>query len=1285
MDFCFQVVITEVSDGLLRFPIDLQNRNPKDPPFKAIALFDTGANCNIINTKFSVYLGKESATHQPAKRIKFANKSKSEMCCTVILKFEIEYHDQRCQFEAEFLVCELVEDVIFGRGLLDATGLLHLIITENTSPNPFESDCSANNVVIDHLDDKDGEDGDEDIAQLPPPNLPPAFSNDTVDIWAGFAEQYGLDVEGLFRVTAWAATGSDIKIGDILNRIEDIKILMKDSDVVMIEKSDLIVERPAHKDAPYPEVNKAVYTIMNAFNIVWDKRRLGLAKFRGLKITLNRETFRSRKIKPQNLNPMMQGALSKELSVFMNAGLLSTVSKDDLESGEMVVSPMDIIPKPTPGKFRIITDCNRSGLNDACEVINYPAPNAEEHIDHVCGKDLISICDALSFFWQLALHPESRKYCCVLTMLGILCYHCVPQGLNNAATHCAQVVDETLIDELIKILWKAYLDDFGNGVNFRALEKEKYWDFLISILVFHMWALRYNVRFAPEHAHFGFTAVEFLGHRCSKAGKEISESRTMALKTLVCEHSKQGVGHFLGCFVFIAKFIPHFAELAAPLYNLLKKGIRIDQAWSSECDAAVEDLKHCIDVAPILRVVDWLIPLVLRTDGSGIAVGGCLFQIIDLLEKVVAYGSKKLSKSQLQWAAVQIECYAIITMIRKWKSMMQGHPYIVLEIDAQNLIWARSSTNDMIRRWMFEIDNLLKIAKIKHIQGITNDPPDSLSRCFSWEVWNDRNLASHIPSDSFEVCNCTVVCCGSQAEEHEQGEEPIHLLGRYHSDIDVVMTTQICDLIALAHNDEIGHAGVSGTMLVLRQAKLHESACFKSISHCTKCVRAYIRGCPTCQLTYMLLESKYPLHEMVTHEYFNCIDVDFCYIGLDRNGYKDVLGIRCRFTRYVEAFPCKTSTIEEFAPKLLSVGGRYGFMQEVCMDGASYFSSGIIDELLELMGTKRKRISAYRPQSNPMERSNKEVLRHLRALCCCRPEVQDEWSTYLPIVLSVINGTFNAITHTTPSKMMYGDAANRLRGILLPYGPKVRSELGPNFASRTSEIHAFIMAAAEEFHQERIRKTLQKMPAYNRDKVYRQGEYVVATLPESSRKSKLQPQYRGIYLVTKTSGNNGSTVHCRCPVSDEVVTIQAEDLRLLDLRTLASSEEVMAWSAKLLNVPEYVVVGISNHRFITTRITSDFSDSDLPGMEFLCHYKMQPPHDQHWNEYDAVKDLKMLDAYISNIRNRIPLKALNGKDFEDCAVVSLKHFCRTYSIDISDVHVKADIIAKIREAILQNS
>ena len=1270
----------------------------------ANALFDTGANCNIINKKFEIRLDSNCKSGSK-RRIRFANKSTSELCAVAKLQFDIGHEGTRRRFEAEFLICEIAEEIIFGRQLLDDTGLLHLVITDKTSPNPFYGELNnVDQLAIEHLDDKEGE-GNDDVDESI--GLDPAFSCDTEDLWVEFASNFDLDVQGLFRLIAWAALNTDIKIGELLNSIEDVKSKMP-SDVDPFTRSDLHVERGPHKDAPYQEVNKAVYSIMNYFNIVWDKRRLGLAKFRGLKIVFNRATFRARKIKPQNLNPTMQAALSKELSVFINADLLAKVPSEVLESGEMVVSPMDIIPKPTPNKFRLITDCNRSGLNDSSEVINFPAPNVEDHLDSISGKDLISICDAMSFFWQLPLHPDSQKYCCVLTMLGILCYKCVPQGLNNAATHCAQVVDESLTDELIKSMWKAYLDDFGNAVNFRDSQREKYWDFLKSMLLFHAWALRYNVRFSPEHAHFGFISVEFLGHRCSKQGKEISESRTIALKSLICEHSKQGVGHFLGCFVFVAKFIPHFAELAAPLYNLLKKGVRIDQAWSNECTAAVEDLKSCVALAPILKVVNWILDLYLRTDGSGIAVGGCLFQIVENKEMAVAYGSKKLSKTQLGWSAVQIECFSIVTFIRKWKSMMQGHPNIILEIDAQNLIWARSSTNDMIRRWMFEIDNLLKIAKIKHIKGTTNDPPDSLSRCF--QLWEDRDLKSYKSSYSYEFdvahdssCSTIVECHTFSQEtqsdnsntESDQPVEPFldsdsseidkdhdHFLGRYNNDVDVIMTKEICAIIALAHNDEIGHAGVSGTMLVMRQAKLSSHSCFTNMTHCAKCVRTFIRGCPTCQLTYLILETKYPLHEMVTHEYFNCVDVDFCYIGLDRNGFKDVLGIRCRFTRYVEAFPCKTSTIEEFAPHLLAVGGRYGFFEEVCMDGASYFSSGIIDELLELMGTKRKRISPYRPQSNPMERSNKDILRHLRALCTCRPIVLDEWSSYLPIVMSIINNTFNAVTHTTPSRMMYGDCANRLRGILQPFGPKVRAELGPGFARKVSEVHAFISAAAEDYHQQRIRIALSRMPGYNPDRIYRHGDYVVAILPAESRKPKLLLQYRGIFLVTKTTGNNGSTVHCRCPVTDEIVTIQAQDLRLLDLRVLATSEEVTAWAAKLLSVPEYVVTKISNHRFSATRLTSAFSDNDLPAMEFLCHYKLEPPQDQCWNSYDTIKDLKLLDSYISNVRNRIPLRALNDREFEDCAVVSLRHFCKTFAIDIQDLQRKPDIIAAIRSAIL---
>jgi hypothetical protein len=171
------------------------------------------------------------------------------------------------------------------------------------------------------------------------------------------------------------------------------------------------------------------------------------------------------------------------------------------------------------------------------------------------------------------------------------------------------------------------------------------------------------------------------------------------------------------------------------------------------------------------------------------------------------------------------------------------------------------------------------------------------------------------------------------------------------------------------------------------------------------------------------------------------------------------------------------------------------------------------------MGSNSKRISPFRPQANPMEQSNKDIMRHLRALCLCRPEVTEEWSLYLPIVLS-INNTFNAVTHTTPAKMMYGEGVNRLRVFFLPFGePSIREDLGDGLAARISKGHAFIMAAAEDYHQERLYTALNAMPPISESALYQVGDYLFAILPYNMRKkSMLQVKYRGIYLVVGTSG-----------------------------------------------------------------------------------------------------------------------------------------------------------------------
>jgi hypothetical protein len=99
--------------------------------------------------------------------------------------------------------------------------------------------------------------------------------------------------------------------------------------------------------------------------------------------------------------------------------------------------------------------------------------------------------------------------------------------------------------------------------------------------------------------------------------------------------------------------------------------------------------------------------------------------------------------------------------------------------------------------------------------------------------------------------------------------------------------------------------------------------------------------------------------------------------------------------------------------------------------------------------------------------------------------------------MSVINDTFCVATQTTPSKMMYGDKVNRVRGILTPHGePSIRTL---SFTDEVSTAHAFIMAAAEDNFQQRLQKARSLMPDFDPDTLHRAGEYVVASLPNGEK------------------------------------------------------------------------------------------------------------------------------------------------------------------------------------------
>ena len=95
---------------------------------------------------------------------------------------------------------------------------------------------------------------------------------------------------------------------------------------------------------------------------------------------------------------------------------------------------------------------------------------------------------------------------------------------------------------------------------------------------------------------------------------------------------------FLGCCVYYRIWVPNFAIIAKPLYELLKKNVEF--VWTQECDDAMEILKEALTNAPALATLDYADDaggIILAVDASGEGWGAILQQVKDGKRHPVRY------------------------------------------------------------------------------------------------------------------------------------------------------------------------------------------------------------------------------------------------------------------------------------------------------------------------------------------------------------------------------------------------------------------------------------------------------------------------------------------------------------------------------------------------------------------------------------------------------------------------------------------------------------------------
>ena len=168
------------------------------------------------------------------------------------------------------------------------------------------------------------------------------------------------------------------------------------------------------------------------------------------------------------------------------------------------------------------------------------------------------------------------------------------------------------------------------------------------------------------------------------------------------------------------------------------------------------------------------------------------------------------------------------------------------------------------------------------------------------------------------------------------------------------------------------------------------------------------RSCHDCQQSKIHRHTKAPLQT---------IHVDIVGPLPPSCGYKYLFTCIDRYTRWPEAIPMVDATAESCASALLTGWiSRFGVPAIITSDQGQQFESHLWQALLNLLGTKRTRTTAYRPQTNGMvERFH----RHLKDALKTRL-AHNNWVEELPIVLLGIRATLKEDLACTAAEMVYG-------------------------------------------------------------------------------------------------------------------------------------------------------------------------------------------------------------------------------------------------------------------------
>lgn len=359
----------------------------------------------------------------------------------------------------------------------------------------------------------------------------------------------------------------------------------------------------------------------------------------------------------------------------------------------------------------------------------FPMTPPQELMLKVGHSKFITVIDLRRGYWQVPVAPESQHLTAFVTHDGQYAWRVMPFGLRNAAATFQRMMNTLLAKQ--RAYATAYLDDIA--IFSPSWEEHmRHVDIILGLL------RGTKLKASVEKCQVPQGHIKYLGHIVGSGTHGPDPEKLAAIRGLAQPKTKKELRSLLGLCGYYREYVKNYAEVAAPLTSLTKRGVPNSIPWSDESERAFQQLKECLCTAAALNTPDPHQHYWLFTDASEVGAGACLAQMEEKgREKPIAFASHRFTPTQTRWSTIEREAFAIIWALKKFDYWVFGAEVnIVSDHNPLSYLTTCTPHGAKLSRWALALQRYNVV--VTHRKGSDNANADALSRLHN-VAWGGRH------------------------------------------------------------------------------------------------------------------------------------------------------------------------------------------------------------------------------------------------------------------------------------------------------------------------------------------------------------------------------------------------------------------------------------------------------------------------------------------------------------------------------------------------------------------